>query len=438
MLLVEKSASPFVSHNASTSKAHGSRRYTQVEVALRKFLSCIKPSRTQVEYVNLTEASGRVLAERLLSPISIPPFDRSTVDGFAILSSDTRVASRRRPIILDIIGKVSAGIPTRAKVNPGTTVAIATGARIPDGADSVVMLEDVLQDNETRRICISNLLKKWSNITRRGEDLKKGQVLLKEGTWLTASDVGLLASVGISQVPVYRKIRVAVLSTGNELAEPGHRLGNASVFDSNRFMISSMVKNYGGEPVDLGICRDEKDLIKSELKHALKFDMVLVSGGSSVGEKDYVPGIINKIGKPGIIVRGVAMKPGSPTSLGVVNNKPVIVLPGYPVSAFVALHTFGRPLLYSILRTVGPPVATVTAEMTCEMKLHKGMRTFVRVRIARRGGRFFADPITASGASLLSTLAHSDGIVIADSKKWNNLLSKGQDVKVILLRDVFS
>jgi molybdenum cofactor synthesis domain-containing protein len=248
----------------------------------------------------------------------------------------------------------------------------------------------------------------------------------------------LIASVGIAKVPVYRKVRVAILSTGNELAEPGRRLGNASVYDSNRSMISSMVRICGGDPVDLGVCKDEKSLIKTKLRKALNYDMVLVSGGSSVGEKDYVPDIINNMGKPGIIVRGVAMKPGSPTSLGTLyKNKPVIVLPGYPVSAYVALYTFGIPALYRMLGTVGPPVASITARLTASVKLHSGMQTFVRVKISKSNNScFFAKPITAAGASLLSTLAHSDGIVIANDKKQNNLLSKGDQVQVLLLRSI--
>jgi molybdenum cofactor synthesis domain-containing protein len=303
------------------------------------------------------------------------------------------------------------------------------------------MIEDVIIEDKGKKIFIRDKIDKGSNISPRGSDLRKGQILLKKGTWLTAADIGLIASVGISRIFVYRKIKVAVLSTGSELAEPGSNLGNASIFDSNRFMLSSMVRKHGGEPIDLGICRDKRSLIHARIKYALKFDVILISGGSSVGEKDYVPSLINEIGKPGIIVSGVAMKPGSPTSLGIANGKPVIVLPGYPVSAFVALHTFGLPLFYKILNTNGPPVARQVAKLTSDVKLHKGMTTFVRVRILRRHRCFLAEPVSTTGASLLSTLAYSDGIVVA---KYNNreaqrddMLHKGQDVEVILLRDVY-
>jgi molybdenum cofactor synthesis domain-containing protein len=424
-------------------KISNHRKYCSISLALKKFLFQSKLSGISIgtEYVSLVEATDRTLADCIRCPIDIPPFQRSTVDGFAVMSSDTKKATRDRHAVLNVVGEISAGKISRTRISSGKAVAIATGAKIPKGADSVIMIEDVLIEDKGKKICIPDKIGKGSNITPRGNDLRKGQILLKKGTWLTAADIGLIASVGISRILVYKKVKVAVLSTGSELAEPGSNLGNASIFDSNRFMLFSMVRKQGGEPIDLGICRDERSLIRAKIMHALKFDVILISGGSSVGEKDYVPGLINEIGKPGIIVSGVAMKPGSPTSLGIANGKPVIVLPGYPVSAFVAFYTFGLPLLYNILKTNGPPVARQVAKLTSNVKLHKGMTTFVRVRILRRHGCFFAEPISAAGASLLSTLAYSDGIVVV---KYNNrgpqrrdMLHKGQDVEVILLKDVY-
>jgi molybdopterin molybdotransferase len=430
-------------HHTAPKKINNLRKYYSISLALKKFLSRSKLSSISVgtEYVSLVEATDRILAKRILCPIDIPPFQRSTVDGFAILSSDTKSATKDHHVMLGVLGKISAGKNSRIRISSGKAVAIATGAKIPKSADSVIMIEDVIIKDKGKKIFIRDKTDKGSNITPRGNDLRKGQILLKEGTWLTPADIGLIASVGIPRMLVYKKIKVAVLSTGNELAEPGSNLGDASIFDSNRFMLSSMIRKHGGELIDLGICRDERSLIHARIMHALKFDVILISGGSSVGEKDYVPSLINEIGKPGIIVSGVAMKPGSPTSLGIVNGKPVIVLPGYPVSAFVAMYIFGLPLFYKILNTNGPPVARQVAKLASDVKLHKGMTTFIRVRILRRHGCFFAEPISAAGASLLSTLAYSDGIVVA---KYNNkgaqrkdMLHKGQDVEVILLKDVY-
>jgi len=431
-------------HRAAPIRASSHRKYSSISRALKKFLSRSNLSGISVraEYVSLAEATDRILADCIRCPIDIPPFQRSTVDGFAVLSSDTKKAAAcDHHAVLSVIGEVSAGKISRTTISSGKAVAIATGAKIPVGADSVIMIEDVIVEDKGKKIRIPEKIEKGSNITPRGNDLRKGQILLKKGSWLTAADIGLIASVGISKVLVYKRVKVAILSTGSELAEPGSKLGNASIFDSNRFMLSSMVRKQGGEPIDLGICRDEKSLIRTKIMKALKkFDVLLISGGSSVGKKDYVVELINEIGKPGIIVSGVAMKPGSPTSLGIANGKPVIVLPGFPVSAFVAFYTFGRPLLYNILKTDGPPAARQVARLTSNVKLHKGMTTFVRVRILRRNGCFFAEPVSAAGASLLSTLAYSDGMVVA---KYNSgglereyMLHKGQDVQVILLKGV--
>jgi molybdenum cofactor synthesis domain-containing protein len=430
-------------HHGALNKISNHRKHYSISLALKKFLSQSKISSISVrtEYVSLGEATDRVLAKDILCPIDIPPFWRSTVDGFAILSSDTKSVSRDHHVMLNVVGKISAGKKSPIRISSGKAIAIATGAKIPEGVDSVIMIEDVIIEDKGKKIFIRHRTDKGSNISPKGNDLRKGQILLKEGTWLTAADIGLIASVGISRINVYKKIQVAVLSTGSELAEPGSNLGNASIFDSNRFMLASMVRKQGGEPIDLGICRDEKSLIHARIMHALKFDVILISGGSSVGEKDYVPSLINEIGKPGVIVSGVAMKPGSPTSLGIVNGKPVIVLPGYPVSAFVALYTFGLPLFYKILNTNGPPVAKQIAKLASDVHLHKGMTTFIRVRILRRHGSFLAEPVSSTGASLLSTLAYSDGIVVAKynsrGAQRDDKLRKGQNVEVILLRDVY-
>ena len=442
-----KSSASQMYHTASLH-IDGHRKYSSISFALKKFLLQSKLASISVgtEYVSLSEVTDRILADCIRSPLDIPPFQRSTMDGFAILSSDTKGATRDHCVGLKVIGEVSAGNITRTRINSGKAVAIATGAMIPKGADAVIMIEDVIIEEKGKKICIPYKIDKGRNITPRGNDLRKRQILLKKGTWLTAADIGLIASVGISKILVYKKIKVAVLSTGSELAEPGSDLGNASIFDSNRFMLFSMVRKHGGEPIDLGICRDERSLIRKKIIDALKFDVIVISGGSSVGEKDYVPSLINEIGKPGILVSGVALKPGSPTSLGVVNGKPVFVLPGYPVSAFVAFYTFGLPLLYNILKTKGPPVARQVAKLTSNVKLNKGMTTFLRVRMLKRSGYFFAEPISAAGANQLSTLAYSDGLVIVKNNNNDNnkirsngagMLHKGQDVEVILLRDVY-
>lgn len=412
---------------------HGPRKHISVDLALKKFLSNVGWSKIapQVEYVGLAEAQNRVLADDLASRVDMPPFVRAAMDGYAVQAKDTRKASKKNPVMLDLVGRITAGQDAQYNVEPGKAVAIATGAKIPKGADAVVMVEHADLVNST--IKIFDKIERGKNVALKGEDVKNGQILLKKGIWLTSQDIGLIASVGVDKVPVFRKPKVAVFATGNELAEPGSSRDETSIFESNRYMISSMVREFGGEVVDMGICKDDKDLISSKLKEALEADMIVVSGGTSVGEKDYVPGLINSLGKPGLLVHGVAMRPGSPTGLGVVNGKPIILSPGYPVSAYVAFYTFGRPLLFSYLKTEGPPGAKLIAKMTTSINMHKEMRTFVRVKVLRRNGAYFAEPVSASGASLLSTLTKSNGVVIVDNK---SMLAKNEIVEVVPLRNI--
>ncbi|MFQ5970424.1 MAG: gephyrin-like molybdotransferase Glp [Nitrososphaerales archaeon] len=415
------------------AKRHGPKGYMPVDAALKKFLSYIDSSKIALptEYVSLPDAVNRVLANDLASRIDMPPFVRAAMDGYAVISSDTKMASMKRPVSLDVIGKITAGEDAQYRVQSGKAVAIATGGMIPDGADAVVMVEYTELENNT--VKIFKAIERGKNVALKGEDVKNGQILLKKGTWLTAQDVGLIAAVGVGKVPVFKKPKVAVFASGNELAEPGSKLDQTCIFESNRYMISCMIREFGGEVVDMGICKDDRDLISSKLREALKFDIVVVSGGSSVGEKDYVPDLINSSGKPGLLVHGVAMRPGSPTALGIIDGKPIINASGYPVSSFVAFYTFGRPLLFKILKTEGPPKGKLIARMAGSIHMHEEMRTFVRVNVVRHNGAYFAEPISASGASLLSTLTNSNGMVIVDKK---NKLTKGEKVEVIPLRNI--
>jgi molybdenum cofactor synthesis domain-containing protein len=415
-------------------KHHGPTKHTPANVAFKKFLSCINWSKTfrPTEYVTLKDAQNRVLSKNMSSLIDIPSFIKAERDGYAIKSNDTRGASMKHPVLLDVIGRITAGQEAQYMIESGKAVAIATGARVPKGADAVVMIENTEQENNTLKIF--NEIGGGKNIALKGEDIKNRQTLFKKGTWLTSQDVGLIASVGINRVPVFKKPKVAIFATGDELVEPGSKLDDTSIFESNRYMIAGMIRESGGEVVDLGICKDDRDLIFSKLKEALKFDLVVVSGGASVGEKDYVPDLINNLGKPGLVVHGIAMKPGSPTALGVVNNKPIIVSPGFPVSSFVAFYTFGRPVILKILTTEGPITTKLIATMASNINTFKNFRTFVRVQVVRNNGSYLAEPISAAGASLLSTLTKSNGMIIVENN--DSKLIKGKRVQVIPLRNI--
>lgn len=417
-------------------KEKGFKKYLSAKKASDKFLSSIKKTNVvlDVEVVPLKDSLDRVLASDFRSPLNIPPFRRAAMDGYAVVSKDTDAASTKNPATLQVIDRISAGEKSHLRVRSGKTIAVATGAPMPDGANAVVIIENTTLDGENL-VKIFKQIENRKNVASIGEDVKKGQILIKKGTLLTPQDVAIIASVGVNKIPVYKKPRVAVFATGNELVEPGLRLKESSIFESNRYMLSSLVKESGGEVIDLGICPDDKASIRKSLKKALHYDMVLISGGSSVGAKDFVPEIINEMGRPGILVHGVAMRPGSPTALAMLNKIPIISAPGYPVSAFFAFFTFGMPALKYILRTSGKPLSVVDAEITKKIKLHKGMRTFLRVRLSklRNQSRYLAEPVSASGASLLSTLTKSNGVIITENRED---LKKGEKVQVIPLRNI--
>ncbi len=357
------------------------------------------------------------------------------MDGYAVVAADTKGATQNTPVTLQLAGTLSAGDCTQYTVSGGMAVAVATGARFPKGSDAVIMIEYAESDGKFVKIFTE--VPKGKHVSPIGEDIQKGKILLKKGTWLRAQDVGLVASVGVSTVKVFCKPKVAVFSTGSELVEVGTDLSlGAVIFDSNRYMLSALISELGGEAVDLGICVDDEVHIKAALEKALKYDMTVMSGGSSVGEKDYAPKVINSMGKPGVLVHGVAMRPGSPTGLSLIEDRPVLNCPGYPVAAYFAFFTFGKPLLYKMLQTSGLPEPKLLAKLTADVKLNESFRNFVRVKIKTEKDKngnvsYLAEPISAAAASLLSTLTDSDAVIITENKTQ---LKQNQTIEVHMLR----
>jgi molybdenum cofactor synthesis domain-containing protein len=427
-------------HSIMRSKK-SSRNFISVQSALVRLFSFFeipKINAKRVENVYLLESNGRVLAENLYSPISVPSFDRADRDGFAISSSDTANVSRHSPIYLKIIGKSLAGQRTMSlRIRKGQALVIATGAKLPKGADSVIMFEDTISEPD-RLVKISKPVNRGDHVSYKGSDVTEKQLVLRKGTWITPQDVALIASMGFDRVPVVKKPRVGILATGDELTEPGSRPPNdASIFESNRYMVACLVREAGGQYVDLGLCKDDPDAIFEILKSALKLDMIVVSGGASVGEKDYTPLLIDRLGKPGLVVHGIAMKPGSPTGLGIVRNIPIIICPGFPVSAFAAFSTFGLPILSQLLGTQGPVKARLKAKITEDFSVHKDFLTLVRVIVYHRNDVFLAKPVSASSPSLISTLTNSNGIVIVNSRiTHSSKLRKGEVVEVTLFKNI--
>ena len=405
------------------------RKLVSVETALEKFLSSVN-FKPKIEIIPLQNASSRVLAKDVISKIEIPSFNKASMDGFAIKSIDTK-KTRKNPKFLKIIGKIFAGDEKKKSIKIGEAIAIATGSPLPDGADAVIMIEDVIINND--EIKITKKVKKQSNVALRGEEVRKNQLILKKGTWLTPQDIGLIASIGLNQIHVFKQPSVGILATGNELAKPGTNLKKGEIFESNRIVIAELIKQMGGKIQDLGICKDEKKVIEKKIKKGLQNDLLVITGGSSVGERDFVPKILNDLGKPGIIVKGVSMKPGSPVTLAMIRKTPIIVCPGFPVSSFFAFFLFGNSLLKQMLFTKGPPIPEIQARMENIVKTQQNVTNFVRVKIRKIKDGYLARSVSTADSRLLITLTDSDGVIIVKNRKE---LQKGELVKVITFRNI--
>jgi molybdenum cofactor synthesis domain-containing protein len=406
----------------------------RVDKALQKYLKAIQIDSLQDERIPVTKSLGRVLAEDVVSGIDVPHFDRSAVDGYAVRSHETFGSSPTNPIVLDLVGSVGIGHIPDINVKKLQAIEIATGAPLPKGADAVVMLEYTEKIGEGK-IEIYRPATPWSNVSKRGEDVEKGEEVLGKGTILQPQDLGMLVAVGVDQVRVVRKPRIAILSTGNELVESRSELVLGKVVDVNRIMISAAVEDLGGDPVDLGIVKDEVDDIESRISKGLNgSDMVLVSGGTSVGVRDLVPKIVDSLGEPGIIVNGVSMRPGKPTALAVVNGKPLILLPGYPVAAIISFNVFARPVIAKML---GAPLAkmfrqTIRARLLRRLPSRSGTRDYARVLVKRTKAGYVAEPIRITGAGVISSIVTANGLVVVPEDTEG--FEKDEEVEVTLLR----
>ena len=374
-----------------------------MDEALKRFLIEIEfqPKRSTI---SLEAGLNRVLSEDIVAQLDLPRTDRSAVDGYALKASDTTGASQIKPRILKVVDGESVG-KDQAKQ-------IWTGNPLPEGADAVVMLENVkLLRNKVE---VWSSATRWENVSKQGEDLRRGSVVVRAGKRLRPQHLGLLAALGMRELRVFEKPKIAVLATGNELAELGTKLQKNQIFDSNRVSLMALCVELGAETVNLGIAKDELKQISEKLRIGLEeADAIVTSGGTSVGAPDLVPEAINSLGKPGVIVHGVAMRPGMPTALAIVSGKPILVLPGNPAAAMLGFEVFGRPLVSKLLgleREESRPV--MKARMTKRITVTLGRRNIVRVRVLQQNGEFLAKPVSARGSGLISTMTESNGYVV--------------------------
>ncbi|TEB10758.1 Molybdopterin molybdenumtransferase [Pelotomaculum sp. FP] len=361
----------------------------------------------------LLESLDHRLAQEVRASEDVPGFDRSTVDGYAVRARDTYGATEGMPSYVDIAGEVTMGRAPKGGVRTGQAWRIATGGMLPAGADAVVMVE-YTEELDARTIGVTRPVAPGENVVRRGEDIGAGEIALPAGHRIRPQDLGMLAAVGITQVEVVPPLKVGIISTGDELVGPADTPGPGQVRDINSYALYGAVHNCGGEPRLYGMVRDIYEELKITLEQALQEnDLVLLSGGSSVGARDVAARVIDAMGEPGVLFHGISVKPGKPTVGAVVNGKPVFGLPGHPASAMVIFELMVAPLL----RTGGyhfdgedhPLDFPLRAVITRNLHSAAGREDYIRVKLSSRDGQFYADPILGK-SGLIGTMVKADGL----------------------------
>ncbi|KUO76410.1 MAG: hypothetical protein APF77_06850 [Clostridia bacterium BRH_c25] len=382
------------------------------------------------EEVEIIKALGRTAFEDVSSQVGIPDFNRSTVDGYAVVSKDTYGAGESLPAFLNIIGKVEMGKVTALKVISGRCVYVPTGGMIPEGADGMLMIEYVECIDEGM-LAAHSPVAPGENIIFIGDDVRLGEKVISKGRVIRSQDIGVLCAAGISHVKVSKRPRVAVVSTGDEIVDPFGRVAPGQVRDINTYTLSAMVQELGGEVTGSIVVRDEFDLIRNTVDEASKDnDIVVISGGSSVGAKDNTEKVIDSFGEPGVFVHGVAVKPGKPTILGRVRNAAVFGLPGHPVSAVVIFKIFVGEL---IDRLLGKTEESLFINAICSSNIHSspGKETYQMVELEEEENGIAAKPIHAK-SSAISQLSKAQGFIRIPANKEG--IEKGETVRVELFK----
>jgi putative molybdopterin biosynthesis protein len=402
--------------------------------ARRRFEARIDRSPCGSETVPLAAALSRVIAADVVAPVDAPPFDRANVDGFAVRAADTLGATPGAPKRFALNAEVIAcGVAPALEIAPGTATAIATGGVIPRGADAVVMIEltELAETFATPAIDVHRAAASGQFISYAGSDIARGETLLRRGTRIGSREIGMLAACGLADVEVTGRPRVAVLSTGNELVQPGSALHAGGVYDSNGAIIAAAVTEAGGEAVPLGALPDDEAALESALRGAIEScDMVVLSGGTSKGAGDLSHRVVSRLGSPGIVVHGVALKPGKPLCLAAIGNKPVVVLPGFPTSAIFTFHSFVAPLIRA--RAGLPPEAarTVTAQVPVRVPSELGREEFVLVSLVAAADGLVAFP-TGKGSGAVTAFSQADGFLAIDALA--SALDAESEVEVTLI-----
>lgn len=406
-------------------------------VTVTKALRLLKENvvfRNSSEKIPIEEAYGRVLSEDISSPDNLPGFNRSTVDGFAVVASDTFGATESMPTYLEVKGEVPMGEEPSLNLRKGEAVRIATGGMLPYGADAVVMLEHV-QFLDEKLIEVLKPAAPKENIISYDEDARSGEVILEKGKRLRPQDVAALAAVGIPRIMVYKRPTVSIISTGDEIVPAGSPVGPGRVRDVNSYNLAGLITLSGGIAVKKGIFRDIYDEIRNVLKESLSnSDMVIITGGSSVGARDLTEEVINSLGSPGVLFHGVNLKPGKPTIGGVIDGIPVLGLPGHPAAVSICFELFAAPLITFLSgekKRRLPERVTVKARLMRNISSSQGREEHIRVRLEEREGELWAIPVLGK-SGLIRTLLFSDGKIVIPPHIRG--IEAGEEVEVILFQ----
>jgi putative molybdopterin biosynthesis protein len=403
----------------------------EAEARFRRHLTLAPLGR---ERVPLARALGRVLAGDVVAGVDVPGFDRSAMDGFAVQSADTAGATDEAPRRLRLGPELLLpGVEPQGAVSPGTATVIATGGMLPRGADAVVMVEhtELCEEGGELWVEVRRPVAPGEAVGAAGGDIACGETVLRAGQLLSSREVGSLAAVGLAEVEVWRRPRVAIFSTGDELAPPGARLGAAGVFDSNSAILAAAVEEQGGEPVVLGIARDEEASVAALLEEALRHDAVLLSGGTSKGAGDVAALVVRRLADPGVVVHGVALKPGKPLCLAVTGGKPVAILPGFPTSAIFTFHEFVAPVIRALAGLPPERRETAGATLATRVASQRGRTEYVMVSLVEGvGGGLAAYPI-AKGSGAVTAFGQADGFVTVGAHV--EAVAAGSQVDVTLI-----
>ncbi|HKA55495.1 MAG TPA: gephyrin-like molybdotransferase Glp [Candidatus Binatia bacterium] len=398
----------------------------------RAQLAALAP-KTGVETVPVVEACGRVLAKALTAPVDLPHFHRTNMDGYAVRAQDTFGASPSLPMYLKLVGTVEMGKEAKRALKKGEAMRIATGGMLPPGADSMVMVE-YTEEMGDGTVEVHRSVSPWENILRVGEDIKRGAAVFSAGRRLRAHDLGALTGVGITSVPVYRRPVVALISTGDEIVAPDQTPKPGQIRNVNQYSLRAMIGEAGGEPLDLGVVKDDRPAFAKAMAQVLKkADVVMISGGSSVGTKDMTVDVISSFPRSEVFFHGISIAPGKPTIFAKAAGKPVMGLPGHPVSALVVFALFGAPLI----RLVGgePAAAAFAPPRTTRAKLAQnvasapGREDYVRVILERKNSDVLAQPLPGKSGAVFS-LVKADGMVCVPHDEEGK--EAGEEIEVIL------